>query len=469
MLSVEDNELLTQCDPGTPMGDLMRRYWQPVCGADELLKSPFRTKEVMVMGEELVVFRDRSGRLGVVDKYCTHRRASLAYGVVEQDGIRCQYHGWKFDAGGRCIEQPFEDTSHPEDHFNEKCSIRAYKAEELCGLVFIYMGSEPAPLLPRWGPLVWENCVHDIAIAQLPCNWLQCQENSLDPVHTEWLHGYAGTYFKRVTAGQEPEFWHGVAGQGNRARHFKLDFEPFRYGIVKRRITEGGDENHPNWSQGHPILFPNILWVGTTLQYRVPCTDTTCLHISLYTWRGAPGSQVPKQDVIPSRNVPLYDENGRFVVDIQFNQDYMAWYTQGPIAKRNLEKLGESDKGIILFRRMLQQQLEVVRDGGEPMNVFRDPEENRGLEAPLVPQEQFHWGQAGRVPAELGAPEPEDADRVRDESGAPRTDPHVYVPSEAGYSDDAEKIVATMRTLQGFDDERRLALRSGREQVPSGA
>src|SRR5438132_4683438 len=141
-----------------------------------------------------------------------HRRASLAYGVVEHDGLRCQYHGWKFDASGRCVEQPFEDTTHPEDNFRAKCGIRAYKAEELGGLVFVYMGPEPAPLLPRWGPLVWENCVHDIAIAHLPCNWLQCQENSLDPVHTEWLHGYAGTDFKRVTAGREPEFWHGEAG-----------------------------------------------------------------------------------------------------------------------------------------------------------------------------------------------------------------------------------------------------------------
>src|SRR3972149_501238 len=156
---------------------------------NELITSPFRTKEVTIMGEELVVYRDRSGTLGIVDKYCAHRRASLAYGVVEDDGIRCQYHGWKFDATGRCVEQPFEDTVHPEDRFRDKCTLPAYKVEELGGLFFAYMGPEPAPLLPRWEPLNWDEAVRDIAITLLPCNWLQCQENSLDPVHVEWLHG----------------------------------------------------------------------------------------------------------------------------------------------------------------------------------------------------------------------------------------------------------------------------------------
>ena len=135
MLSVENNELLTRVGPGTPMGTLMRHYWQPVCGVDDLLRSPFRTHAVKVLGEELVVYRDRRGNLGVVDKYCTHRRASLAYGVVEDDSIRCQYHGWKFDASGRCIEQPFEDTTLPEDNFRDKCGIRAYRVVALGGLI----------------------------------------------------------------------------------------------------------------------------------------------------------------------------------------------------------------------------------------------------------------------------------------------------------------------------------------------
>src|SRR5262245_34935331 len=149
MLSIQDNETVTRVSAGTPMGELMRRYWQPICAIEELANSPFRTKEVKILGEELVVYRDRSGKLGLVDKYCTHRRASLAYGVVEQDGIRCQYHGWKFNSDGACTEQPFEDTTHPEDNFRAKCGINSYKVQEIAGLVFAYMGPDPAPLLPN--------------------------------------------------------------------------------------------------------------------------------------------------------------------------------------------------------------------------------------------------------------------------------------------------------------------------------
>jgi 5,5'-dehydrodivanillate O-demethylase len=206
-----------------------------------------------VLGEELVVYRDRCGHLGVVDKYCPHRRASLAYGVVEADGIRCQYHGWKFDASGRCVDQPFEDTTHPEDNYRDKCGIRAYKAEELGGLIFVYMGPEPAPLLPRWGPLVWDNAVRDIAIAHLPCSWLQCQENSLDPTHVEHLHGYAGRYFQQVLAGEEPDF------QRSHRVHTMIGFDAFKYGIIKRRVVVGQDENHAQWRLGHPILFRKML------------------------------------------------------------------------------------------------------------------------------------------------------------------------------------------------------------------
>jgi len=413
------------------MGELMRQYWQPVCAVDELLQSPFRTKEVKVLGEELVIYRDRSGQLGIVDKYCAHRRASLAYGVVEENGIRCQYHGWKYDETGRCIEQPFEDTTHPEDNFRDKCTLRAYKAEELGGLVFAYMGAGPAPLLPHWGPLVWENSVRDIAIANLPCSWLQCQENSLDTTHTEHLHGYAGRYFAQLMNGEEPDFRRGNGGTSG--GHQKIGFDAFKHGIVKRRVVQGQDENHPQWRLGHPILFPNILWVGSTMQFRVPADDNHTLHISLYTWRAAPGSEAPKQEVIPSRVVKLFDDQGGFnALDITFNQDYMCWITQGEIAHRELEKLGEGDKGIILFRKMLLDQMAIMRDGAEPtINIFRDPEENTGLEYPVIPNEAGEW--VGATRGDFGGWE--------------------YRPQEAGYSRDAEKITATMQTWKDFNRE----------------
>ena len=423
MISVEENETLTRVGPGTPMGELLRYYWHPVCAVDELLQSPFRTKEVKILGEELVIYRDRSGTLGCVEKYCVHRRASLAYGVVEENGIRCQYHGWKYDETGACIEQPFEDTTHPEDNFRDKCGIGAYKVEELGGLVFVYMGPAPAPLLPRWGQLVWDNCVRDIAISNISCNWLQCQENSLDSTHTEHLHGYASRYFQQVLHGEEPDFRRQDA-------HVKIGYDIYKHGIIKRRATESRDENHVRWRVGHSILFPNILCHNATMQFRVPADDTHTLHISLYVWRAAPGTKAPDQEVVPSRVVPLYDENGYLIVDVLFNQDYMAWMTQGDIAKRELEKLGESDKGIILFRKMLTDQLNLVQDGAEPsVNVFRDPSENTGLEYPVIPHESGEF-----VGASIGG-------RAK------------YSPSEAGYSRDADKIEATMRTWEGFEFE----------------
>ncbi len=426
MLSVEENELLTKVGPGTPMGELMRRYWQPVCAVDDLDGSLFRTKEVKVLGEELVVYRDLRGGLGIVDKYCAHRRASLAYGVVENDGIRCQYHGWKYDEAGRCIEQPFEDTLHPEASFRAKCSIRAYRAEELGGLIFAYMGPEPAPLLPRWGPLVWENCVHDIAVAHLPCSWLQCQENSLDSIHTEHLHGYAGKYFRQLLAGDEPTF------ERDRS-HTRVGFEVFKHGIVKRRVVKGQDEDHVQWRLGHPILFPNILWVGSTMQFRVPADDSHTLHISRYTWKAAPGAQAPKQDVIPSRIVSLMnDRNGFSDLDRTFNQDYMCWITQGDVARRDLEKLGESDTGIILFRQLLLEQVELVRQGKEPtVNLLRDPAENVGLEFPAIPNENGYLVGAAR--ANFGG--------------------FKYFPQEGGWSRDADKIDAVMASWKDVDRE----------------
>jgi 5,5'-dehydrodivanillate O-demethylase len=419
MLSIEENELLTRTGPGTPMGELLRHYWHPICAVDDLERRPLRTKEIKVMDEELVLYRDRSGQLGLVDKYCAHRRASLAYGVVEEDGIRCQYHGWKYDETGRCIEQPFEDTTHPEDNFRAKCTLTSYKVQELCGFIFAYMGPEPAPLLPRWGPLIWEDAVRDITSTVIPCNWLQCQENSLDPIHTEHLHFYAGTYFKEVLNDKEPTF-------SRVGKHEKIQFDAFKHGIIKRRVQSGNTEESSPWKYGHPALFPNILLQGSPnnnlMQFRVPQDDTHTLHFSLYTWRVAPGAEVPKQDVIPSRSFPLFDDSGEMFLQIFFHQDYMAWMTQGPILQRELEKLGESDKGIILFRKMLAQQLEIVRDGGKPtVNFITDPTENEGLEPP-------------NVPLEVG--------RGRDNNGG------KYTPSEFGFSRDADKIEAAMASWQ---------------------
>ena len=175
MLSEQANRELTQVGSGTPMGELMRRYWHPVAATAELDERP--TKPVRLLGEDLVLYKDTSGTLGLIDRYCPHRRVDLSYGIPEARGLRCMYHGWMMDETGQCIEQPFEETVHPDGRFKEKVRVAGYPVEELGGLVFAYLGPAPVPLLPRWEQLTWDNAVREICIAELPCNWLQCQEN----------------------------------------------------------------------------------------------------------------------------------------------------------------------------------------------------------------------------------------------------------------------------------------------------
>jgi len=386
MLTEEQNERLTRVGPGTPMGALMRRYWQPIAAVAELEEEP--TKEVKLLGEELVLYKNRRGGYGLIGRRCAHRRVNLLYGVPEDDGLRCPYHGWKYDGTGQCIEQPFEDTVHPDGRFKEKIAIPGYPVEELGGLIFAYLGPKPAPLLPRWGLLVMDrNVLREMFITEVPCNWLQCMENSVDPVHIEWLHGYYGSYLQD-RLGREDAESQGVRKLGT---HQKIGFERFDRGIIKRRMWSGGSENDDSWKVGHPVLFPNILQQGRGgryfLQYRVPIDDTHTWHVEYAVYVLPPEVEAPRQDSIPITYPTVFDERGRLRADDVLAQDHLAWVTQGPIMDRSQEKLGESDTGVIMYRQMLQEQMAVVEDGGDPVNVIRDPAQNRYL---MPPQES--WG-----------------------------------------------------------------------------
>ena len=376
MLSLQDNERLTRVGPGAPMGALMRRYWHPVAGSSELDREP--TKAVRLLGEDLVLYRDRGGNLGLIQESCPHRRVNLLYGIPEQRGLRCPYHGWLFDHTGQCLETPAEA---PDSTFKDRVRIVSYPVQELGGLVFAYLGPEPAPLLPRWDLLVWDNVLRTIGVTTLPSNWLQCMENSVDPVHLEWLHGHY-YYYLLERMGRDP----GRARSGLK-HHTKIGFDLFEYGIIKRRVVEGRSEDDPEWKSGHPVLFPNILKQGGggrfMLQWRVPVDDVTTYHIDYNVFLPPPGVTVPTADRVPVHDVPLMDgESGRMLTESIISQDFFVWASQGAVVDRTLEHLAQSDKGVILYRRLLSQQMELALDGGDPMNVFRDPERNECLGLP---------------------------------------------------------------------------------------
>ena len=390
MLTPEMNDRLTQVGPGTPMGDLLRRYWFPIAATKELEESP--TKSVRLLGEDLTLYKDRSGNIGLLESACAHRRVNLLYGIPEERGLRCPYHGWLYDETGQCLEMPAEA---PDSTFPERVKLQAYPVQQLAGLIFAYMGPVPAPLVPNWDLFAHENVVRDIGISVVPCNWLQIMENSLDPVHVEWLHQYYTNYVlqRAGTLEDSDNFWRERA---NVNKHVKTGFDIFEHGIVKRRVLEGDDEENANWRVGHPILFPNILRSGNgnTLQIRVPLDDTHTLYVYYNTHPVPEGDPAPAQ---PDEEIPYYivplpgtDERGRpswSLLDHNAGQDNMAWLSQGPISERWRETLGESDKGIIMYRRLLQEQMRIVEDGGEPMNVIRDQAKNVNIVTPFEAME----------------------------------------------------------------------------------
>jgi len=372
MLTHEANERLTRVGPGTPMGNLMRRYWHPVATTVELDKEP--VLPVKLLGENLALYREPDGTLGLMAERCPHRGASMVYGIPEEGGLRCPYHGWKFNGEGACTEQPAE----PENStFKHRVRIPAYPAQELGGLIWAYLGPAPAPLLPRWDVLVRDDLERNIGISHIPCNWLQCMENSMDPIHFEWLHCYYGNYvFTR--AGKPAPMTH--------RKHLKIAFDLGEFGIHKRRLLEGETEESPDWTVGHPVLIPNILAVGDdsrpTFQIRVPVDDTHTLHYWYGTKKMPEGS--PKQEKVTIYDNPVFHEDGKLVVETINGQDMMAWVTQGPISLREAERLGTSDKGVIFYRSVLMEQMERVARGEDPMGTVRDPAENEMI---VIPRE----------------------------------------------------------------------------------
>jgi 5,5'-dehydrodivanillate O-demethylase len=369
MATKEVNDRLTQIGPGTPMGNLLRRYWHPVGTETELAQEP--VQRVRWFGEDLTLFRTPRGAYGLVDDRCAHRCMSLEYGIPEDCGLRCAYHGWLFDLQGQCLEQPFEDLTHPEGRYKDEIKIKAYPAQALGGLVWAYFGPEPRPLLPRWDVLVSDDFDRAVEIYMLPCNWLQCMDNSADPVHFEFLHARFGNY-EQQKRGRPPAM--------NPARHVKIAFDVFKYGLYKRRLLEGEPETSDDWAVGHPILFPTTLAQGgaqsPNLQIRVPVDDTHTMQLLYRTALRKPGA-APKP--IPVVHQQLLDDKGRLAANTIPAQDALAWVAQGPVSDRTREHLATSDRGVVMYHNMLLEQAERVEQGLEPMALVRDPAENEPM------------------------------------------------------------------------------------------
>ena len=357
MLTAERNRMLTQVGPGTPMGALLRRYWHPIGGASEF--DAMAVKAVRLLGEDLTLYKDLGGTFGLVDRQCAHRRADLSYGFVEEKGLRCNYHGWCFDETGRCIEQPYDDLTNPNEARREKCAIKAYPVRALAGLLWAYMGPAPAPQLPVWEAFTWANGFREIALSEVPCNWFQCQENSCDPVHFEWMHDNWSVRLKGAQGPYAPT-------------HLQLKFEEFPYGFVYRRVREGADEHDPNWTTGRVALWPNGFYLGSHFEWRVPIDDENTLSVAWFFMRVPKGREPYVQQSVPTWHAPVRGDDGRWIVSHVMNQDFVAWVGQGRIADRTREMLTGGDVGISMIRSRFFADIEAVQRGEDPKAVIRD-------------------------------------------------------------------------------------------------
>lgn len=362
MLTKADNERLTRVGQGTPAGELLRRYWHPITVAQELKEKPI--KRLRILGEDLVLYRGSNGRYGLVAERCSHRGASLAYGHLEGNNIRCPYHGWLYDPEGRCVEQPAEP---PGSTYKNRIKHPAYPVERLAGLLYVYMGPGPAPLLPRYDVLVRTDGERRIVVLpQLECNWLQPMENSVDPTHTAYLH--SGVRGRPTHGDREVEI-------------AKYEFELFEYGITKKRFASSGNGEFA-LVNAHPLVFPNILRQNHGrehyVQYRVPVDDTHTLFFEVYFLESDDGSTVEPSDEPPVQYAPPHKTpDGLYTLERVWMQDYMAWETAGPVYDRSREHLATGDKGIIVFRKLLKQEISKVRSGRDPIGVIRDSQKNR--------------------------------------------------------------------------------------------
>jgi nitrite reductase/ring-hydroxylating ferredoxin subunit len=358
------NPELTEVGAGTPMGELMRRYWHPIGLTSDASETP---RQVRVLGEDLILFRDTTGRPGLVYPHCAHRGSSLFYGKVEERGIRCCYHGWLYDVQGHCLEQPCEPQG---GRARDKVRQPWYPVQELYGLVWAYLGPpDKKPVLPRYECLeTLDNGefleADDSSIGGggpkiIPCNWLQHYDNLVDPFHVVILHSsFSGTQFVEQMAVMPEVTWD---TQAHSVR--TISIRKLADGKTLRRISEAGLPTLrviPSPRIGRYGVVESLGWV-------LPIDDH---NFRIYVV----GRVREKGELVKMRSrlngklwEELTDEEHR-----QFPGDYEAQVSQGLITSHTDEFLAGSDLGVVLLRRLLQKQLKTIREGRDPAGVSFD-------------------------------------------------------------------------------------------------
>jgi nitrite reductase/ring-hydroxylating ferredoxin subunit len=355
---------LTQVGAGTPMGELMRRYWHPIGLTSDAGRTP---KQVRILGEDLILFRDFSGKPGLVYQHCAHRGASLFYGKVEAQGLRCCYHGWLFDVQGHCLEQPCEPGG---GQACDKVRQPWYPVQEQYGLIWAYMGPpDKKPVLPKYECLetldsgeFLEADDHSIGGGGpqiIDCNWLQHYENLVDPFHVVILHSsFSGTQFVEQMALMPKVRWE-TAEQSVRT--------------ISNRTTPDGKTLHRISEAGLPTLRiipnPKIGRYGMveSLGWILPIDDE---HFRIYVV-----GRVREKGELHKMRSRL---NGKLWEELtpeehqQFPGDYEAMTSQGKTAKHSEEFLATSDMGIVKLRRLLEAQLTAISEGKDPAGVSFD-------------------------------------------------------------------------------------------------
>ena len=402
MLTSEENELLTRTGPGTAMGALLRRYWIPVVQSGEI-EAGGRVKRVRLLCEPLIAFRGKSGRPGLIGEFCPHRLASLYFGRVDEDGMSCAYHGWKFAADGRCLEMPSEP---PESSFASKVRHLAYPCEERGGVVWAYLGKaggpvSPPPPLPQleWTLLPEPHTLISKRVQE--CNWFQALEGGIDSSHISFLHAplsHTDTEVAREL--DRASFGIGEAVQtADRAPRFEVADTDYGALIGARRSWPDGryywrisqflmpfytmppTDRDEKIVQSHiwvPMDDTNVVnWMVTWHPDRALTGEERALHIAgkgAHVCDYAPATSDAYGDVRTAAN-----RGNDYGMDWDVHrtrmfcgipgfgvQDQAIQESQGPIVDRTQERLGTSDSAIIHVRRRLMSEARALRDRGAP-------------------------------------------------------------------------------------------------------